>query len=459
MMWFIKPKPSPKPQAAPAKRADYERIKCPYCFKEFSHSAVHFKAMTLKAEAALGMRDDFSDDEDFDFFAGAQKKEEASETVDKSLNQLFEEKEDESYQNFWKRYANMPDWKYASYPVITAKDERMLTGGFHKDKDGFVDSAVDAFGEETRVRICPHCHNPLPSNYGKYPVHFIATVGITSSGKTVYLSQLMKNMDSIMANVGLGTLSMTEADSRFVQEHPVRKDVPLPQGTTPGALSEPLFYVILNNGTYHTLVFYDVAGENCVDPEEMGKFGPFIQNADGIIMILDPDQFSQVRENLDDDIAGPKAVVQAMFNSFLSSQNVGGKTKVPLALCLSKSDMLEGNALISPNSNIFREVRYDSKNPGFDMQQYRNIMGEVRRFLEDTSEGRQLTMVLKNCFEKYGYFAFSALNCAVKTEEVEKNGQVQKLAMPVSHPVPMRIEEPFLWLLNQFGIVRTVNEI
>ena len=107
----------------------------------------------------------------------------------------------------------------------------------------------------------------------------------------------------------------------------------------------------------------------------------------------------------------------------------------------------------------FREVRYDSKNPGFDMQQYRNIMGEVRRFLEDTSEGRQLTMVLKNCFEKYGYFAFSALNCAVKTEEVEKNGQVQKLAMPVSHPVPMRIEEPFLWLLNQFGIVRTVNEI
>ncbi|MEI3282045.1 MAG: hypothetical protein V8R61_04760 [Enterocloster sp.] len=165
-------------------------------------------------------------------------------------------------------------------------DSRMMQGGFHLDQDGFTDSVTDAFGEVTKVRICPYCHNPLPANYGKYPVHFIATVGITSSGKTVYLSQLMRHMDEIMANVGLGTLSMTEADTRFVREHQVKKDVPLPQGTTPGALSEPLFYVILNNGQYHTLVFYDVAGENCVNQEEMGKFGPFIENADGIIMIL-----------------------------------------------------------------------------------------------------------------------------------------------------------------------------
>lgn len=449
--------------AVPVKRANYEKIKCPFCFKEFSHKEVHFKAMTLKAgDPRENLLDDFSDEgeeETFDFFAGAQKKEEDSNTVDKSLNQLFEEREDEKYQNFWRRYANTPNWKYASYPVITSKDERMMNGGFQTDKDGFVDCVEDAFGEMTRIRICPYCHNPLPSNYGKYPVHFIATVGITSSGKTVYLSQLMKNMDGIMANVGLGTLSMTEADAKFVQTHPVKKDIPLPQGTTPGALSEPLFYVILNNGVYHTLVFYDVAGENCVNPEEMEKFGPFIQNADGIIMILDPSQFSQVRENMDDDIAGPKAVLQAMFNSFLSSQNAGGKTRVPLALSLSKSDMLEGSSLISPNSNIFREVRFDSKNPGFDMQQYRNVMGEVRGFLNDTNEGRQLMMVMKNCFERFGFFAFSALNCGVKTEEVDKNGQVQKLAMPVSHPVPLRIEEPFLWLLNQFGIVKTVNEM
>lgn len=216
---------------------NYDDITCPFCFKTFDSETVHFKAMTLKeAGTELIALDDFSEtaDEDFDFFAEAGDTEQ-DKTEDKSLNQLFQEKEDVLYKNFWKRYANQPEWKYANYPVITDKDSRMMMSGYHHDADGFVDSVTDAFGESTRERICPHCHNPLPPNYGKYPVHFIATVGITSSGKTVYLSQLMKNMDGIMANVGLGTLSMTEGDARFIKEHPVKKDIPLPQGTTPGA--------------------------------------------------------------------------------------------------------------------------------------------------------------------------------------------------------------------------------
>lgn len=442
------------------KKADYNQIKCPYCFQVFGHKDVHFKAMTLKDADLYGNRlDDMPDDDDdgFDFFQEAKEKPENEDTVDKSLNELFTEKEDLAYENFWKKYANNPEWKYVNYPVITNRDSRMMQGGFHLDQDGFTDSVTDAFGEVTKVRICPYCHNPLPSNYGKYPVHFIATVGITSSGKTVYLSQLMRHMDEIMANVGLGTLSMTEADTRFVREHQVKKDVPLPQGTTPGALSEPLFYVILNNGQYHTLVFYDVAGENCVNQEEMGKFGPFIENADGIIMILDPGQFSKVSENYDNEIAGPKAVLQTMFNSFLASKNVGGKTAVPLAVSLSKSDCLQNSTLLAQNSNIFKEVSYDLRNPGFDRQQYRNVMGEVKKFLNEANEGRQLMMIMQNCFVNYGFFAFSALNCQVETEEIIENGQTRTVAMPKSHPIPLRIEEPFLWILNQFGIVKTVN--
>ena len=194
-----------------------------------------------------------------------------------------------------------------------------------EDAEGFVDSVTDFYGMETKERICPYCHNPLPPNYGKYKVHFIATVGITSSGKTVYLSQLLRRMDEYMANVGLGTLNMTSANNKFLKEHPVKMDMPLPKGTLPGALSDPLFYVVLDNNVYHTLVFYDVAGENCVKPEDMGKYGPFIENADGIIMILDPNQFSVINQSYDgDETTSPKAVVQAMFNSFLSSKNVNG---------------------------------------------------------------------------------------------------------------------------------------
>lgn len=447
--------------AVKIKKADYDHIKCPYCFQVFGHKDVNFKAMTLKDADLHGNRlDDMPDEDDndsYDFFQEATVKPESKDTVDKSLNELFTEKEDLPYENFWKKYSNNPEWEYANYPVITNRDSRMMKGGFHLDQDGFTDSVMDAFGEVSRIRICPHCHNPLPANYGKYPVHFIATVGITSSGKTVYLSQLMRCMDEIMANVGLGTLSMTEADTRFIREHQVKKDYALPQGTTPGALSEPLFYVILNNGEYHTLVFYDVAGENCVNQVEMGKFGPFIENADGIILILDPEQFSQVSKDLDNDVAGPKVVLQTMFNSFLASKNVGGKTEVPLAVALSKSDRLQNSRFFAPNSNIFGKISYDPRNPGFDQQQYRNVMGEVRRFLNEVNEGSQLMMIMKNCFIHYGFFAFSALNCQVETQEIVENGQTKTVAMPKSHPDPLRIEEPFLWLLNQFGIVKSVN--
>lgn len=66
-------------------------------------------------------------------------------------------------------------------------------------------------------------------------------------------------------------------------------------------------------------------------------------------------------------------------------------------------------------------------------------------------------VLLENCFSRYGFFAFSALNCGTRTEEVEMNGEIVKLGIPVSHPMPLRIEEPFLWLMNQFGIVRAAN--
>jgi len=437
-------------------------IKCPYCFKEFAHDEVHFKAMTLKEGSQWGGADDdfgAEDDDDFDPFSDLDDLEggEDEGPGDGSVDELFQEKPDLQFKNFWSIYSNELEWEYANYPVITKEDRRMLDGGYHCDSDGFVDSARDCYGVETRERICPYCHNPLPANYGKYKVHFIATVGITSSGKTVYLSQLLKRMDMYMTNVNLVTLDMTPANEQFLEEHPVEKDKPLPLGTPPGTLSAPLFYVVLGN-EYHTLVFYDVAGEDCVKANEMHKYGPFIKNADGIIMILDPKQFAVVNTS-GDKVAKPNAVLQAMFNAFIGGSR--GKSTVPLALALSKSDVLERQHLfhinIKDNSNIFRDIEYDPKNPGFDIKQYRNLMGEVRNFLKEIPEGRATTNVLDRCFSRAGLFAFSSLNCDVKEEEMVIAGEVKKVSIPMAHPNPRRIEEPLLWLLSEFGIIQKLD--
>ena len=152
------------------------------------------------------------DDAEFDPFGDVNKEDENETSEDKSVARLFEEREDPLCKKFWDRYANELDWQYANYPVLTRDDPRMLGGSSRCDADGMVDSVVEFYGMETTERICPHCHNPLPPNYGKYKVHFIATVGITSSGKTVYLSQLLRRMDEYMSNVNVVTFDMTPAN-------------------------------------------------------------------------------------------------------------------------------------------------------------------------------------------------------------------------------------------------------
>ncbi len=452
------PKPS-QPVIVPPSTLKPGMIKCPYCFGIFSHDDVHFKAMTLKESSSWGNADDdFGvEDDDFDPFGDSTDNEENTDSGDKSIDELFEEKEDPQFKSFWSNFANELVWQYANYPVITKADTRMIRGGYHMDANGFVDSVTDFYGMETTERICPHCHNPLPPNYGKYQVHFIATVGITSSGKTVYLSQLLKGMDKYMSNVDLVPLDMTPANKLFLEEHPVKMDVPLPQGTGPGALTPPLFYVLIKGGVYHTLVFYDVAGESCVEIDELIKYGGFIRNADGIIMILDPHQFNLINTS-DDNVIHPKAVIQAMFNAFLGGKGQGQLLGIPMALALSKSDTLEGEELISSNSNIFRDLVYDDRHPGFDTQQYRNLMGEVRRFLNGMPEGRLTINAVNQFFANTGLFAFSALNCGVKVEERTVDGETKKVAMPVAHPNPRRIEEPLLWMLSEFGIIPKVGQ-
>lgn len=480
-----KKKNNSTPQMPAIRPIEPNMIQCPYCFKKFSHEDVHFKAMTIKSAADWESDDDgFGVNEDeMDPFGNLEEEETDSIADDFGVKEdemdpfggseeddpeiglhspadgyarLFEEKEDPLFRKFWSRYSNTLSWKYATYPVITKKDLRMIKGTYRRDGDDMVFSVTDRYGVETRERICPYCHNPLPANYGKYPVYFIATVGITNSGKTVYLSQLLKGMGEYMSNVKLASLGMSSAINEFLKNHPIEKDVPLPLGTVSGILNPPLFYVILDKNTGYTLVFYDVAGEDCVNEEGMLRYGPFIENAHGIIMILDPEQFRQVNQS-DDDVASPKAVIETMYNSFLGHGKKGEKSKVPLALALSKSDTLEKRNMLPPNSNIFKNLDYDTCCSGFDLRQYRNLAGEVRKFLGNMPEGSETLKVIESCFLRTGFFAFSALNCDVKKEKRTIDEVQRTVCVPSAHPAPRRIEEPLFWMLSEFGILKKVE--
>ena len=436
---------------------DYPLITCPYCFKKFGHQYVHFKAMTVFTKQDIEQEQKINDvgsNEDDIFGSVAEESDDNKEIDEKKA--FFIEVDDTQYENFWNQYPGSGHaWKYRRHPVITTSDGKFMSGGYRKDADGFVYAVVDCYGAESSIRLCPLCHNQLPANYGKYPVKFISTVGITASGKTVYISQLIKNFGTYMTRVGMGTFKLAESVDVFLKNNPVKQGTSLPMGTTIASLSVPLFYNIKNKDTY-TLVFYDIAGENCISADGLNKFGVFIKNADGIIMILDPKQFQRIDYTFTDEIASPESVVNAMYSAFLDSVNVDGKTDVPLAICFSKSDTLKDNPHINENSNIFRDVAYEKI--GFNMKDQKNISGEVSKVLKSDEQGQQLLTTINTCFSKIGFFAFSALNCDVKkVEKEQENGKTENAYEPLEVPKALRVEEPLLWILYQAGIIRAYN--
>lgn len=424
--------------------------KCPYCFKPFSTEAVQFKAMTIYTEQDL---EEFSEDE-------IRRK------------RAYLEADDEPYTRFWNNYPGSdPKFQYERFPTLLSVP--LDTGGAIRypvaksrlrDAEGFLYKVTDAEGRESKVRICPHCHNPLPFEYGKYPVKYVAVVGITSSGKTIYLAQLLTKIKEILARVDLTVIGThTEVDT-FVNNYRIRKGVPLPGGNTTDLLTLPIPVNVINNKTNekYTLVFYDIAGENCVNPESMNKYGRFIENANGIVMIIDPRQFSElfnlleedVEENLphiDEEIASPEKVVEAMYNAFGAVSGAGGKSNVPLAAALSKSDILKD--YLDYNLNMFQEVAYDKYTSfGFPYEEFINIDTEIRMLLKNkkSMQGTLLANQLTQCFPNHGYFAFSALNVkAVKY--VDDDGLTYSVIE--EDPETMRIEEPIFWILYQMGII------
>ena len=133
--------------------------------------------------------------------------------------------------------------------------------------DGFVTQAVDLFGKTTHSRVCPYCHNPLPLGFGKNKVKYISIIGITGSGKTVYISQLLKGMTDYASKVGLNAFFTSDHETNFILNNQVKQGKPLPDSTSPKRLSQPMFYDIVRdeNGVQKTdtIVLYDIAGENC----------------------------------------------------------------------------------------------------------------------------------------------------------------------------------------------------
>lgn len=459
----------------------YDAIICPYCHGKhlpdgvFSHKDVHFRMETY-FEDEEDLNDEGKTLDQIRRMSESSAKNKLQEQVGR--NYPFLCKADDTYEDFWADFAGTTEEAYgvdkkeltihpSQLPILDPSDslhqtvlkaQRSTGTGdpredyFIYDGDGMVVGIEDIHGKRTYRRVCPSCHNPLPTGYGKFETKFISIIGVTNSGKTVYISQLLKYMSKYVNFVDMDSYFTSDHEPSFIDSNPVRYGEALPRPTMPKRLSQPMYYDLVQSVgggrlKTDTIVLYDIAGENCATVQGMEKFGPFVTKSDGIILLLDPNQLGLAETSVGNSNGAAEltTVLNTIHGAFRDRKS-NNQLEVPVAVCISKSDKIRG-ILTEEFWGDITAVRNNSS--GEPMKKFNatayNPLEEILANQMRNGSGQVAHGALRRGYKHFNYFAFSATGCAVE----ERDG----LSYPVAPPVPQRIAEPLLWLFFKFGYI------
>lgn len=402
----------------PEERPLFYDIVCPYCFSKFSPEEVVFRAAHHR-------------DDDEDYALG----------------------EDAKLNRYRERFGldTVFEMEAVLAPHDVPEEHRIYS-------DNIIMGLNDRYGVVTRRRLCPQCHNELPVTAGKAPSNIISIIGASQVGKSVYMTSLIHTLQHYTADhFDAACMPLNAEISRRFRadyEEPLFERGDLLDSTQKEKLQEPFIFQFVfkdEDKAPLTLVFFDVAGEGMVEQDYLGLHGQHIKNSAGILFMVDPLQIRSIRDKIRINLGNepgewtprydePRDVVLTLFGDFIAYQEKA-KTDIPTAVVLTKSDMLhslkdEDGDYIKSNSNVFRNMVHRDY---FNLTEFENIDGEIRRFVEKVDRPFKGTMDVY--FKNTAYFAVSALG---------SNPVNMKLQGVVS---PIRVDEPFLWLLYKLKYI------
>lgn len=448
-------------------------ITCPYCFGKMRDDEVLFRSERVSQGECDILPDEYDDLEDFTRGYQGPDKEEILQRYREW--EFFAEGEDPLYERFWSNFGGTTETHLADEVLkVKAYRRKVIDPGneahhrylkpqedgnyFIYDGQNMVAQIELLSGEKCNRRVCKHCHNPLPDNYGRNPVKFAAIVGITGSGKTVYLSQLLRNMGTYAVKVGLSAIVNTDSARTFLKNNPVTAGKALPGSTPKDSFQQPLFYELERDVGYgrvtETFVLYDVAGEVFDERELVNRFAPYLEHADGIVLLIDPMQIQAISGVAEENKAlnETTAVLDALRGYHFNDGQQ--RAEIPVAVCISKADARAVQSVLDDelkamlrNDVVGIEDRRGFNLPLFNAEAYNPILRKLFDFFRVNDPVLAQRM---RGFASYAYFAFTALGCDTE-DVVGDNGA--KYQCPVGPVIPKRIEEPLLWLFHEFGYI------
>jgi GTPase SAR1 family protein len=324
-----------------------------------------------------------------------------------------------------------------------------------------------ACGKPTGRRVCPGCHNPLPSAYCDTPGRIVALVGAKNAGKSTYIAVLLHEL---MNRIGteLDT-SLVACDDRTIDRYkrdfarPLYDQQRLLPTTTSAATTprEPLVYLLTRTRRSRlgrlnprggndalTLVLFDTAGEDLRSRDVRDLHLRYLEAADAIIFLVDPLELPGAGAALmggtppitaDDPDSEPINVI-ARVTEALQNRRSGERLRVPVAVALTKIDALQPSFARQSALHRSRRVR-----GALDLDDREAVDEQVRSLLHGWQAG-QLDRYLRQHYTEHALFGLSALGGTPADGQVGAGGVR-----------PYRVEDPLLWLLHRFGMLAGVR--
>jgi hypothetical protein len=346
---------------------------------------------------------------------------------------------------------------------------------FHATRFNDRGQALDAMGLATTDLACPHCRRKLPPGFIDQSHYIFSIIGAPSSGKSYYLSVLVKVLQSsLFQSFGISFRDADPSENVILTHMKTQlfsasspQDAFLAKTELEGALYETLprqgrkvrlpkpFVFKLSHSSApddgFSVVFYDNAGEH-FEPTSNSADSPGAQHiavASGIFFLLDPLHNTEFRHKLA-GITDPQLNSQRLDQQdvILAESEVRIKSLLgldsrdqiatPLAVMVGKCDTwlhLLGDEGLLP---AVRDGRVSHRNLKANSQRIRELLLEICPAIVANAEAISSNVC---------YFAISPLGSS-PVEFVDGEGHTRVGPDP-KQIRPVFVDAPTLWVLSQ----------
>jgi hypothetical protein len=317
--------------------------------------------------------------------------------------------------------------------------------------------------EAAKQLFCDELKKEIPIEFLSMKSLPIALLGAKASGKSNYIGVLINEIKKKMASPFNCSLSMAcNKESKEAYDDlyygPLYKSGIVVKGTDAGIEVPPLIFPLRFMNAKNKIVnmaaltFYDTAGENLDDKNQMHKFNRYITNANGIILLLDPLQVPNIRDKLTangfnglpDQNTEIYDVLSMIIDVIRSVKNITDQIKIPLALVFTKIDVLERYDVL-PENCCLREESEHIKRGAFVNQDFENTNIQMKDLIENWLDDDLITYI--NQFKHHSFFGVSSLGGNPTGTKIDSGGIR-----------PRRVLDPLLWLLATNKYINSIKK-